>query len=101
MYARVATFGGSAEQTEEALAVFRAQVMPWLREASGFRGFVALLDREHERSLGITFWADEQAAANAHGLEALRDDVAHIAGTELRQVDLYEVVTVDSLARLE
>jgi len=98
VFARVATFGGSAEQTAEALAVFEAQVMPWLREASGFRGFVALLDRRNERSLGITFWADEEAARHVGGLEALRDDVAHIAGTEFRQIDLYEVVTADSLA---
>jgi heme-degrading monooxygenase HmoA len=98
VFARVATFGGSAEQTAEALAVFDAQVMPWLREASGFRGFVALLDRENERSLGITFWADEETARDAGGLEALRDDVARMAGTEFRQIDLYEVATVDSLA---
>ena len=98
MYARVATFTGTADQTTEALEVFGAQVLPWLREASGFRGFVALLDRERERSLGVTFWADEEAARDAGGLEALRDDVASLAGTELRTVDIYEVVTVDSLA---
>ena len=44
-----------------------------MRDATGFRGWIALLDRTSGESIGITFWTDE---------DALRDEVA--SGTGLR-----------------
>lgn len=99
MVARVTVYEGPPEQIEEAVRVFRAQVMPWLRDASGFRGFVALLDRERGRSLGVTFWTTREAAAEVEaGLGELRDEVARMAGTDLQSFDVYDVLAVDSLS---
>lgn len=99
MYARVTRFRGPAQSVEDALGVFREQMLPWLREATGFRGFVALLDREHDQALGITFWADERTMRDgtASGA-AIRDEIARAAGTTLEEIDFYEVTAVEELA---
>ncbi len=99
MYARVTTFHGSPERIEEALRVFREQVIPWLRDATGFRGWVVLLDREKGRSLGITFWATEAAARDTQGSGGvLRDKVAASMGTPMQSLDVYEVAVAESLS---
>ena len=46
MFARVTTFQGSPDRIEEGLRIFRENVIPWLRDATGFRGWLVLLDRE-------------------------------------------------------
>ncbi len=98
MFARVTTFSGSPDRLEEGLRLFRENVMPWMREVTGFRGFIALLDREEERSLGITFWANEEAARDpATSGGALREDVASGMGAKLQTLDIYEVALVESL----
>lgn len=99
MYARVTTFHGSPERIEEGVRIFREQVIPWLRDATGFRGWVVLLDREEGRSLGITFWATEEAARDTEASGAvLRDKVAASIGIPMQSLDVYEVAVVDSLA---
>ena len=91
MFARVTTFTGSPEQIEAGLRLYRESALPWMREASGFRGFVALVDAERGRSVGITFWATRQAAEDGAG-----------SGHELRQqiIDGFEL-TMESLDILE
>lgn len=99
MYARVTEFEGTPKQIETGVRVFREDVIPWLRDAEGFRGWIVLLDREAGRSLGLTFWATE---ANAQDTEAsgraLREEVAEAVGTTLRALEVYEVVAADELA---
>ncbi len=99
MIARVSTFRGSPEQLLEGFRIYREQVAPWLRDATGFRGWVVLLDRENARSLGITFWATEEAARDTEGSGGvLRDKVAASMGTPMQTLDVYEVTVVESLA---
>jgi hypothetical protein len=99
MYARVTTFEGPPARIEEGVRIFRQEVVPWLRDSSGFRGWIVLLDREGERSLGITFWATEEAARDAAASGGgLRDAVAESVGTPMRSLDVYEVVLAESLA---
>jgi hypothetical protein len=99
VYARVTTFQGSPERIEEAVRIFREQVIPWLRDATGFRGWVVLLDREEGRSLGLTFWATEEAARDTDASGGvLRDKVAASMGTPMQTLDVYEVTVVESLA---
>ena len=98
MFARVSTFEGPAEGIEEGVRVFREDVLPWLRDATGFRGALALVDRPGERVLMITFWATEEAAAEKpESGAAIRDEIAARVGTPMRKVELYEVAAVDSL----
>ena len=99
MYARVTTFQGAPERIEEAVRIYREQVLPWLQDATGFRGWVVLLDRENARSIGITFWATEEAARDSDASGGvLRDKVAASVGTPMQSLDVYEVVVAESLS---
>ena len=93
------TFQGAPERIEEAVRIYREQVLPWLQDATGFRGWVVLLDRENARSIGITFWATEEAARNSDASGGvLRDKVAASVGTPMQSLDVYEVAVAESLS---
>ena len=99
MFARVTTFKGSTEDIETALRVFREDVIPWLRDATGFRGWIVLLDREGGRSLGLTFWATEEAARDqAASGGHLRDEVIARTGPTMESLEIYEVAVAEALA---
>ena len=98
MYARVTTFSGPPERLEEGLRLFRENVMPWMRDVTGFRGFLALVDRERGRSLGITLWASEEAARDPQAGGTLRDEITESIGATLHSLDVYEVAVVEALA---
>jgi heme-degrading monooxygenase HmoA len=98
VFARVTRFSGTPEQIDAGLRLYREQALPWLREASGFRGFVALVDPDQGRSVGITFWTTEQAAADAVGSGgALRDVVNRGVGTTMESLEVFEVDTIDGV----
>ncbi|MBD0317009.1 MAG: antibiotic biosynthesis monooxygenase [Thermoleophilia bacterium] len=93
------TFSGPPDRLEEGLRLFRENVMPWMRDVTGFRGFVALVDREHGRSLGITLWASEEAARDpVTSGGALRDEITESIGATLHSLAVYEVAVVEALA---
>ena len=46
---------------EEGLRTFREDLVDWFRDATSFRGWIALLDAPRGRSVGITFWASKDA----------------------------------------
>jgi heme-degrading monooxygenase HmoA len=98
MFARVTTYNGAPENIERALETYREQVLPWVRDATGFRGLVVLLDREREEGVALTFWADEAALRdNVASGAALRDEVAEAAETPIVSVRSYEVLAADEL----
>jgi len=69
MYARVVRNQLQAGKADEWLAVIRDSIVPALEEQSGFRGFVAMIDREHDTSIGYSMWdsAADLAASEASG----------------------------------
>ena len=69
-----------------------------MRDATGFRGLIILLDRERGESIGLTFWADEATMLDdvASGA-ALRDGIAESAGTPMQDVRPLEVLAVEAL----
>ncbi len=93
------TFSGSPERIEEGMHVYRDQVIPWLRDATGFRGWVVLIDRENEKAVGLTFWATEQDALEGEKSGGpLRDEVAASVGAIMESLQLYEVAVVEGVA---
>jgi AraC-like DNA-binding protein len=97
--ARVTTFEGDPERMEEGARIFRDQVVPWLRDSTGFRGLIVLVDRENERAMGISFWTTKETATDAYTSGAtLRDEVAASVGTTMTGEEFYEVVTAQALA---
>ena len=98
MYARVTEFEGSAERMEEGVRLFREEVIPWLREGTGFRGWIVLFDRSGEKALAITFWATEEAMTDsAKSGGDLRDEVAARRGTRMTNLAYYEVEVAEHL----
>ena len=98
MYVRMTTFRGPPEQMEEGVRLYRDQVIPWLKDATGFRGWVVLIERESQKAVGLTFWATEQAARDAESSGGvLRDEVAAGVGATMESLELYEVQAVESL----
>ena len=98
MFARVTTFEGSPERIEDGVRLFRENVIPWLRESTGFRGWIVLLDRAAGKSVGLTFWATEEAMDSEHSGGRLRDEVVASIGATMRTLERYEVAVVESLA---
>lgn len=99
MFARMTTFRGSPDRIEEGVRLYRDQVIPWLRDATGFRGWVVLMDRENEKAIGLTFWATEQAALDGESSGGvLRDEVAASVGAIMESLELFEVQAVESLS---
>jgi heme-degrading monooxygenase HmoA len=98
MFARVTTFQGSPDRIEEGIRIYREQVIPWLRDSTGFRGWLALLDRDNERALGVTFWTSEQAMTDGEaGGAALRDEVAAGVGAVMESMAFYEIAAAESI----
>ena len=61
MYARVVTNQIQPGRVDEWLALIRDSIVPSLKEQEGFLGFVALVDREHDRTIGYSIWESEAA----------------------------------------
>jgi heme-degrading monooxygenase HmoA len=102
LLARVTTFAGAPESIEEGFRTFRDDLVHWFSDATGFRGWLALLDVPGGKSIGITLWASEEALADEAGSGAvLRNEVAAGLETTVTSVERYEVVVVETLARDE
>jgi hypothetical protein len=97
--ARFSEFAGPPASIEEGLRTFRDDLVDWFRDATGFRGWLALLDAPGGRSIGVTFWASAEALADdsASGAE-LRNETAAGLKTRVTNVERYEVVMIDTAA---
>jgi hypothetical protein len=95
--ARSTSFEGPPEGIEEGLRTFREDLIGWFRDATGFRGWLALLDAPQGRSVGITFWSSAEALQDdsASGAD-LRDEIAADLETRVTSVEQYEVVMIDT-----
>jgi heme-degrading monooxygenase HmoA len=100
VFARVTTFSGPAGRIEEGLEIFRASVLPWLRDATGFRGFTLLIDPANEKALTITFWTTREAAMDTTGSggSSIREEVAASVGTVMESTEIYELAATESLS---
>jgi hypothetical protein len=97
--ARFTSFEGPPESIEEGLRTFRDDLVGWFRDATGFRGWIALLDAPNGRSIGITLWAAEQALADDVASGAtLRNEIAAGLQTKVTGAERYDLVTIDVLA---
>ena len=97
MFARLHTLETTPEQHDAGLEIVREQLLPWLRESTGFRGLIRLARRDGRRTLVITLWADEEslhASAEAgdqlSALTAAAVDVKRL-GLEDYEVTLFDV----------
>ncbi len=93
MHARLTTIEGSPDRMDEATRHVQEQALPQLRQMDGFKGFVALGDRQSGKLLGVAFWESEEALrATEEALASVRSGAAEAAGGTLTGVERYEVL---------
>lgn len=92
MYARVTTLEGRPENLDHATEHVRDQLLPQLKQHDGFKGFIALGDRQSGKLLGIVLWENEEALrASEEAASRLRDESAEAIGDTVEGVERYEV----------
>src|SRR5918997_2760964 len=93
MYARLTTIEGSPEKMDDAERHFQEQTIPQLQQMDGFKGFIALGDRNSGRLVGVAFWEDEEALrATDQEVSGVRSGVADAVGGTVTSVEQYEVL---------
>jgi heme-degrading monooxygenase HmoA len=93
VHARVSIFeGGNPEQIDDSLRQARDEVLPRAKQMDGFKGMIALGDRQGGKTLGITFWESEEAMrASEEAANELRQESAEVGGEQIAGVERYEV----------
>ena len=92
MYARVTTIQGAPAKMDDAKGHTQEQTLSQLQEMEGFKGFVALGDRNSGKLIGVSFWESEEALRATEGaVSNVRSGVAEAAGGTVASVEKYEV----------
>ncbi len=92
MYARVTTLEGPPDKIDDATRHVREQVLPQLQKMDGFKGFVALADRQSGKVLGVAFWESEEVLrATEEAVSRVRSGAAEATGGTVADVEQYEV----------
>jgi heme-degrading monooxygenase HmoA len=86
--------GGDPAKVDEAPRMLEADLYGQLEQMDGFRGVVALAQRDSGKSVVVTFWDSEDAmAASEERANQMRGAAAtEMGATEAPQIDRYEVV---------
>lgn len=81
---------------DEWLALIRESVVPSLNEPNGFLGFVALADRQHDKSIGYSIWADETDLAASETSGDYQQQIAKLGAVmaEPPAREVYELTVV-------
>ncbi len=97
MYARLTTIEGLPDKMDDATRHVRENTLSQLQQMDGFRGFVALGDRQSGKLLGLAFWESEEALRATEGAaSSVRSGVAEAAGGTVAGVEQYEVVVYEA-----
>ncbi len=92
MHARMSSLEGPTDQIDEGLRHVREQVLPLLQQQDGFRGFIALSDRQSGKVVGVSFWESEQAMQASEEVgDRTRSDSAEAVSGAVVGVERYEV----------
>jgi heme-degrading monooxygenase HmoA len=97
MHARVSTIEGLPERMDDATRHLQEQALPQLRQMDGFKGFVALGDRQSGKVLGVAFWESEEVLrATEVEVSGVRSGAAEAAGGAVTGVEQYEVIALEA-----
>lgn len=96
MFARVHVLQTTPEQHDQGLEIVRDQLLPWLRDSSGYRGLIRLADRDGGKTLVITLWADEESfEASSDAGKRLSELTAANVGATRVALEQYEATLFD------
>ena len=95
-FARVHTLDTTSEQHDQGLAAVVEEILPWLRESTGFRGLIRLANPETGKVLAITLWATEKDLHDsAEAAKRLTELTATGVGAAWIDVENFEVSLFD------
>jgi hypothetical protein len=90
------TLQTTPQQLDLGLEIVRDQLLPWLRDSSGFRGLIRLWNPAESKTLVITLGADEESLrARAEAGNHLGELTAETVGTTRLALEDYEVSLFD------
>lgn len=93
MYARASAMSGDPAKVDAATTMIETELYAQLEQVDGFRGVVALGQRDSGRSLIVTFWDSEDAmTASEERANQMRSAAATELGATAPEVDRYEVL---------
>src|SRR6266545_2213903 len=96
MFARLHTLKTTPEQHDLGLEIVRDQLLPWLRDSTGFRGLIRLADPAAGKTLVITLWADEESLrASAEAGDRFSELTAETTGATRLALEQYEATLFD------
>ncbi len=97
MYARVTTIEGAPDKIDDATRHVQEQTLPQLQKMEGFKGFVALGDRQSGKVLGVAFWESEEALrATEEAVSSVRSGAAGASDGTVAGVEQYEVLVYEA-----
>jgi heme-degrading monooxygenase HmoA len=94
MHARMSIFEGPPHMLDEGVRQAREVVLPQAKEIDpGFKGIIALTDRQVRKMVWITFWESEEAmVASEEAANRLpEEETVEVAGGMVAGVERYEV----------
>src|SRR5919109_2981751 len=88
------------DKVDAAIANFKQQVLPAARSAPGSLGAALLVDRQTGAGIGLTYWETARALANAEqmGIKTRTDAARNVSGTQIVNVERYEIVIMERAA---
>jgi heme-degrading monooxygenase HmoA len=92
MFARMHTLETTADGQQQGIELLR-DLLPWMRDTTGFRGILRLSTPDRSKTLTITLWATEEAMqASAEAARGLGTLAAEASGSTVLSMEDYEVV---------
>jgi hypothetical protein len=96
MYARVTSVEASPAKLDTATHFFQEQVLPQLQQMDGFKGFVALGDRQRGKLLGVALWESEEVMKPTEEVvSGIRGGIPHPLGAAAVEEEDYEVFILE------
>jgi hypothetical protein len=96
VYARLHVLETTPEQHDQGLEIVRDQLLPWLRDSTGYRGLIRLADPAAGKTLVITLWADEESLrASAEAGDQLTELAVATTGATRLALEQYEATLFD------
>ncbi len=95
MLARAIWAKGSPELIDLWTQTTKEALIPAARDQDGYRGYVAIFDRDAGITMAVTLWEDEDAERRSdEAARQTREEMAKAVGAELR-VNRYEVAAAE------
>jgi heme-degrading monooxygenase HmoA len=94
MHARMSIFEGPPHMIDEGVRQAREVVLPQIKEidSGGFKGIIALTDRQGRKMVWVTFWESEEAmVASEEAANRLSEQTVDVAGGRVAGMERYEV----------